>query len=284
MGGCGQCHSYNDDINVNKDINNIHDHDHDHDSGSKSFNVDKQKGNDNLNQTLLNKSKLSLNCESKLNDTVAINALEPDSNMTEKIIHNNKYKGNHLHSTVEESDNQTTVITNPCKSNCNDPNSRINIEMSRIDTKKQNKTSQSESVTISLFVGLSVHNILEGISIGLSPTYEKLIVITIGVCIHKLVDSFVLGMMILNSNWKDTKSYLFMFMFCLSGPLGVIIGFIAQNNVPLLIRAILTSLTVGTFLYISLTEIASHEFKNLEYKNIKMAGFVLGILLFAVFM
>lgn len=87
MGGCGHCHSYNDELNVNKDINNIHDHDHDHDSGSKSFNVDKQKGNDYLNQTLLNKSKLSLNCESKLNDTVAINALERDvSFQTEKII------------------------------------------------------------------------------------------------------------------------------------------------------------------------------------------------------
>lgn len=148
----------------------------------------------------------------------------------------------------------------------------------------QNSTSQPTTVTITLFVGLSVHNILEGISIGLSPTFDKLMVITIGVGIHKLVDSFVMGMMILNSNWQDAKAYLFMFLFCLTGPSGVAIGFVAQNNIPLIIRAVLTSITVGTFLFIALTEIAAHEFKNAEYKNTKMAGFVLGIVLFALFM
>jgi len=48
----------------------------------------------------------------------------------------------------------------------------------------------SKSAAVILTIGLTVHNILEGIAIGLSPSQEKLIMILIGICPHNLLESF----------------------------------------------------------------------------------------------
>lgn len=140
-----------------------------------------------------------------------------------------------------------------------------------------------KSAAVILTIGLSVHNTLEGISIGLSPTQEKLIVIMIGVCTHKLIDSFFLGMMFMRSNWLDRSGYLIMFLFSLSGPVGVAIGFLLQNGAPVIVQGVMTSLTTGTFLYIAMTEIMPKEFSNEKNKLYKLFGFILGLTLFAIF-
>lgn len=111
-----------------------------------------------------------------------------------------------------------------------------------------NTNIKSKSAVMILYIGLSVHNILEGVSIGLSPSKEKLILIMIGVCTHKLIDSFFLGMMFLRANWVDTNSHIIMCLFCLTGPSGVLIGFLMHDGAPLIAQAIMTSLTTGTFL------------------------------------
>lgn len=142
----------------------------------------------------------------------------------------------------------------------------------------------SKSAAVILTIGLSVHNVLEGVSIGLSPTQEKLIVIMIGVCTHKLIDSFFLGMMFMRSNWLDRTGYFIMFLFSLSGPVGVLIGFLLQNGAPLIVQGVMTSLTTGTFLYIAMTEIMPTEFVSQKNKILKICGFIFGFSLFAIFM
>lgn len=68
----------------------------------------------------------------------------------------------------------------------------------------------SKSAAVILTIGLTVHNMLEGIAIGLSPSQEKLLVILIGICPHNLLESFYLGMMFIKSNWLDTTGYTLM--------------------------------------------------------------------------
>lgn len=68
----------------------------------------------------------------------------------------------------------------------------------------------SKSAAVILTIGLTVHNILEGVAIGLSPSQEKLVMILIGICPHNLLESFYLGMMFIKSNWLDATGYTLM--------------------------------------------------------------------------
>jgi len=103
------------------------------------------------------------------------------------------------------------------------------------------------------------------------------------VCSHKLIDSFFLGMMFMRSNWLDKSGYTIMFLFTLTGPLGALLGFLLHNSAPLIVQGIMTSLTTGTFLYIAMTEIISEEFHKHEHKNLKLFGFIVGLLCFSLF-
>lgn len=55
-----------------------------------------------------------------------------------------------------------------------------------------NDTSKTAAIILS--VGLLVHNIFEGMSIGLSKTKADLIIIMIAVCSHKMITAFSLGL------------------------------------------------------------------------------------------
>lgn len=147
------------------------------------------------------------------------------------IVLDKKYNDNDIKQ--EENISQGYVLKE--KNNQNNCNELIN---------KPN--SKSAHTAIVLTIGLTVHNLFESISIGLSSTLDKLIVIMIGVCVHKLIDSFFLGMMFMKSN-MPYKSVI-MFIFSMTGVVGVLIGFILQSDAPIILQAIMTSLTTGTFL------------------------------------
>lgn len=57
-----------------------------------------------------------------------------------------------------------------------------------------------------------------------------------------------------------------------------------QGGAPFIAQAIMTSLTAGTFLYIAMTEIVSHEFASDQNKSLKMFGFLFGLVSFAIFL
>jgi len=73
-----------------------------------------------------------------------------------------------------------------------------NVQITNSKDKLDNNThahshhtgKNSKSAAVILTIGLTVHNILEGIAIGLSPSQEKLIMILIGICPHNLLESF----------------------------------------------------------------------------------------------
>jgi len=65
--------------------------------------------------------------------------------------------------------------------------------------------------------------------------------------------------------------------FTLAGPLGTMIGFILQNEAPLVLQGIFMSITSGTFLYIALTEVVALEFSKVEHKLVKFIGLICGI-------
>mmetsp|Transcript_70753 Transcript_70753/g.152432 ORF Transcript_70753/g.152432 Transcript_70753/m.152432 type:complete len:88 (+) Transcript_70753:504-767(+) len=52
----------------------------------------------------------------------------------------------------------------------------------------------TRTAALILSVGLLIHNIFEGMSIGLQTTPEQLLIIMIAVCSHKVITAFSLGL------------------------------------------------------------------------------------------
>jgi len=141
--------------------------------------------------------------ESKLTDSEAdLNVSEPlitgkDKTNNNKDNTNNKDITNIKDNTNNNNNNNkiihvavSEVAENESKKS--KPSDNINIHESTDvkDLKTVSNGRSPKSAAIILTIGLTVHNILEGVAIGLSPSQEKLIMILIGICPHNLLESF----------------------------------------------------------------------------------------------
>lgn len=106
----------------------------------------------------------------------------------------------------------------------------------------------SRIAAIILSIGLLVHNIFEGMAIGLSSSPNALLIIMIAVCSHKLITAFSLGLSFYQAEWFDCSAITVMIMFTIAGPIGTIAGFIMAADAPAILEGIFMSLTSGTFL------------------------------------
>lgn len=128
--------------------------------------------------------------ESKLPGSEAeLNVNEPliiGKDNTNNTNNTNNNNNKIIHVAVSE------VAENESKKSKPSPSDNINIHESTDikDLKTVSNGRSPKSAAIILTIGLTVHNILEGVAIGLSPSQEKLIMILIGICPHNLLESF----------------------------------------------------------------------------------------------
>lgn len=132
---------------------------------------------------------------------------EAGAGTSEKLLTNNEHKDNsnsnnntntnkNNHVSAHEVDikpKESKPVVNTTGHSSN--NVQITNSKDKLDNNTQHAHSHhtgknSKSAAVILTIGLTVHNILEGIAIGLSPSQEKLIMILIGICPHNLLESF----------------------------------------------------------------------------------------------
>jgi len=70
----------------------------------------------------------------------------------------------------------------------------------------ENSLDNSKTTAIVLSLALLVHNIFEGMAIGMSPDLPKLITMVVASCSHKFIEAFSLGLSFLEANWFDCSS------------------------------------------------------------------------------
>lgn len=130
---------------------------------------------------------------------------EAGAGCSEKLLnneHKDKKDSNNNNSNTNKNNHVSTyeVDIKPKESKPLVNNSSNNVHISNSSNTLDNNTpthahsqhtgKNSKSAAVILTIGLTVHNILEGIAIGLSPSQEKLIMILIGICPHNLLESF----------------------------------------------------------------------------------------------
>lgn len=108
-------------------------------------------------------------------------------------------------------------------------------------------------------MALCTHSIFEGIALGIQKDFTTTTFLFVTIGIHNLVASVSLGGTFVRSGFTFRKALLLLFSFALSTPIGVAIG-LGLSSESIMVSSIMLSISCGTFIYVSCTEIIQHEF------------------------
>lgn len=142
---------------------------------------------------------------------------------------------------------------------------------------------------LAIITGLCIHTFIEGIplaaniiAVDFKMTNNSLL---FGIILHNIPISFVLVTMLLKSGMSKSVSILYLVMFGLTAPLGIVAGKIAGNFIAEGVNDfynIMLAIVVGIFLHVSTTILFestdNHRF-NLIKSGAILAGIVIALLM-----
>ena len=136
---------------------------------------------------------------------------------------------------------------------------------------------KSDKFPLVLFLVLSIHSIIAGMSLGLESTLLEGIVIFIAIISHKASAAFSLSVNMVSNNNPVNKIKKSIALFSIMTPAGILIGGILDNiessNISIWFEAIFDSLAAGTFIYIAIMEIINEVFEK-QSKRAKIFSFM----------
>ena len=144
---------------------------------------------------------------------------------------------------------------------------------------------QKGSFPLVLFLVLSLHSIIAGMSLGLENSLLSALVILIAIIAHKSSAAFALGVNMVSNDCDRSMVKKTIWFFAFMTPLGVLLGTALGYNESsansVMFEGIFDSLAAGTFLYIATLEIISELFESNDQKQTKLALIVTGFALMA---
>jgi solute carrier family 39 (zinc transporter), member 1/2/3 len=149
--------------------------------------------------------------------------------------------------------------------------------------KEETKLFNKRNVTsFLLLLALSVHAFFEGLALGLIDAEREIFYILIAISFHKCVEALSIGINLNKSKIDKDVLMVLIVLFSLTTPAGIILGIIISGMSPIF-EAIFLSISAGTFLYISASEVIVEEFSVGGNKFLKFLGFLLGFVIIALF-
>ena len=124
--------------------------------------------------------------------------------------------------------------------------------------------SVSKTAAIILVLALGAHAFFEGIAFGLQTSIESAGQLAAGILIHKTAAAISLGGAFANTGYSFKEIALFLGIFSIIAPLGIISGMsISESNK--LVDVVFLSISGGTFIYVACSEIIVAEFDKGKY-------------------
>uniref|UniRef100_A0A336N2M7 CSON009487 protein n=1 Tax=Culicoides sonorensis TaxID=179676 RepID=A0A336N2M7_CULSO len=147
------------------------------------------------------------------------------------------------------------------------------------------KTTDDESVLVSsirgllIVLALSIHELFEGLAVGLEPTAASAWYMFGAVSAHKLVIAFCIGIELVVIRTKVWLGILYVIVFAIVSPIGIGVGILLSESdngdafaVP---SVILQGLASGTLLYVIFFEVLSKEKSGIIQYCAVVVGFFL---------
>ncbi|KAJ8981534.1 hypothetical protein NQ317_006695 [Molorchus minor] len=114
-------------------------------------------------------------------------------------------------------------------------------------------------------LALSVHELFEGLSVGLETSASNVWYMFGAVAAHKLVIAFCIGVELVTSGLKTIFVIIFIFTFAVVSPLGIGVGMIVTNTEETsanFVSVILQGMATGTLMYVVFFEILQGDRKS----------------------
>jgi len=172
---------------------------------------------------------------------------------------------------------------------------KVQVANNQSDPNVQPVHSHSESKEISnftpyiLLIALSFHGFFEGIALGLQESNKEALFLYIAIISHKWAESFTLGISFSKANIEKSTFIKLIILFSIFTPLGAILGLILSNTSKIIEGIFLAmsggnnvKLYIGTFVYVSASEVIVEEFAITKNKYLKFFSFLLGGILIAL--
>jgi len=135
-------------------------------------------------------------------------------------------------------------------------------------------------------VALSVHSILDGLGLGTETHSEGFYGLLVAVLAHKLLDGFALGVPIYFANFSFLFSSACLVFCAAMTPLGIGIGMaistVYDTEAAFLAKGIVLSVTLGSFIYISLIELLPSGLCTPGWIKLKLSLAFLGWAIMAI--
>uniref|UniRef100_A0A1B0BH59 Uncharacterized protein n=1 Tax=Glossina palpalis gambiensis TaxID=67801 RepID=A0A1B0BH59_9MUSC len=183
--------------------------------------------------------------------------------------------GHHHHNDYERSVENTLQPGKHCSDHCTPGHSHLPL----------NHNGKNEDVITSSFRGLfivlalSLHEVFEGLAIGLEDSTNSVWFLFAAVSAHKLVLAFCVSVELIVARTKSMLAIIYTLTFATVSPLGILIGiFISHNgnaSEESILSAILQGLACGTLLYVIFFEILSKHHSGLATLAALLTGFIL---------
>lgn len=125
-------------------------------------------------------------------------------------------------------------------------------------------------------VGLSVHSVVEGVAAGAIPAEDQAAVgaVVFAIACHKGFAAFAVGSVNLPMIRQGKRNIwnIIVLWFAVSGPLGMLIGMAASENLDSTGTAVITALAAGTLLSVGVTEMLLPAFEDGEGLGMKVCA------------
>lgn len=114
-------------------------------------------------------------------------------------------------------------------------------------------------------LALSVHEIFEGLAVGLEKDSDMVWYMLAAVSCHKVVLAAFIGVQLISAEVKKVLAYGYIISFALTSPLGIFIGLLMTENAHYsdtlsIISVVLQAIATGTLLYIVFFEVFRKQF------------------------
>lgn len=133
---------------------------------------------------------------------------------------------------------------------------------------------------LTAFLGLSVHSVISGMALGVglleADNFSVSAALLAAILVHKIPETLALMGLFAASGWTRRKIIIFLFLFSLMGPAGIIFGSVMNIQSPWFLSCAL-AVSAGTFLYIASSDLLPQLHKKMKQEWIHFLAFLLGL-------
>ncbi|GAB2220305.1 hypothetical protein Droror1_Dr00007949 [Drosera rotundifolia] len=133
---------------------------------------------------------------------------------------------------------------------------------------KESDLMKNRVVAQVLELGIVVHSVVIGLSMGATDNYCTVQPLVIAICFHQLFEGMGLGGCISQAEYEFKMKAIMVFFFSVTTPGGIVLGILLQHvydeNSPmaLIVVGVLNAISAGLLIYMALVDLLAAEFKG----------------------